>query len=515
MKNNYTRCMCQSLVAFLVGLLSICSSVALSDSGLIKKRDADNDGVIDQVAEFDSQGRLVSLAVDDNHDGVMDTFQYYVHGELVRLEKDMDAKPGIDMRTYFKDGRKIRQERLDDQGTIYQEIDLDAAGKPFEIREDTNADQKIDTVYHIEKGQVARIVHDPDGDGANNVLELYQNGVLVERRNDPNGDGMLEERLFFHADGSLARRQADTDQNGNLDMLEIYRNGLTHMQQWDQDQDEQYEKVAFFEKGDIIRVEEDSDLDGIRETAVVYRNGKPFVQSVDANQDGKEELKIFYNTGGQIERIEKDVSMDGRMDVFQFYKDNRLVSIEKDTNADREIDTKIWYETDRIKSVLRDLDYDGRFETTHWYNRPPWTRVTELDTDGSGNVHVRSYFIQDILRRRETLEKSGDRVEFRENFNEKGFPVNSLEDSDADGRWDMTWYFDDRGRFQRAEKDSDADDHVDTWYHYEDERLSRVSEDTNGDGRPDVWEEYDTSEIMTQRKKDLDFDGVADIEERF
>ena len=353
------------------------------------------------------------------------------------------------------------------------------------------------------------------GDGANNVLELYENGVLVERRNDPNGDGMLEERLFFHADGSLARRQADTDQNGNLDMLEIYRNGLTHMQQWDQDQDEQYEKVAFFEKGDIIRVEEDSDLDGIRETAVVYRNGKPFVQSVDANQDGKEELKIFYDTGGQIERIEKDVSMDGRMDAFQFYKDNRLVSIEKDTNADREIDTKIWYETDRIKSVLRDLDYDGRFETTHWYNRPPWTRVTELDTDGSGNVHVRSYFIQDILRRRETLEKSGDRVEFRENFNEKGFPVNSLEDSDADGRWDMTWYFDDRGRFQRAEKDSDADDHVDTWYHYEDERLSRVSEDTNGDGRPDVWEEYDTSEIMTQRKKDLDFDGVADIEERF
>jgi antitoxin component YwqK of YwqJK toxin-antitoxin module len=298
-------------------------------------------------------------------------------------------------------------------------------------------------------------------------------------------------------------------------MLETYRDGLIHMQQWDQDQDEQFEKVAFFERGDIIRVEEDSDLDGIRETAMAYRNGKPFVQSVDANQDGKEELRIFYDADGQTERIEKDVSMDGIMDATLRYKNNQLVIMEKDTNADGEIDMKIWYDAGRKKRTLRDLDYDGRFETTHWYNRPPWTRVTELDTDGSGKVHVRSYFMHDILRRRETLKKSGDRVELCENFNEQGFLVNSQEDRDADGRWDMTWYFDDRGRFLRAEKDSDADDRVDIWYHYEDQRLSSVSEDTNGDGRPDVWEDYDTSEILTQRKKDLDFDGVADIEERF
>ena len=507
--------MCQGLVAIIAGLLAICSSVAASDGGAIRKRDADNDGMIDQVAEFDHQGRLMSLAVDDNHDGVMDTFQYYVHGEIVRLEKDMDAKPGIDMRTYFKDGRKIRQERLDDQGNIHQEMDLDSTGKPFEIREDTNADQKIDTVTHIEKEQISRIVRDPDGDGTTNVLELYENGTLVERRNDANGDGVLEEWVFFHADGSLARRQLDTDQNGNLDMLEIYRDGLIHIQQWDQDQDKQYEKIAFFEKGDIIRIEEDSDRDGVRETVVTYRNGRPFVQTVDANQDGKAELRIFYNAGGQTERIEKDLSMDGSMDMFQRYKDNRLVFVEKDTNTDGEIDTKIWYDVGRKKSILRDLDYDGRFETTHWYDRPPWTRVTELDSDGSGTIDVRSYFMHDTLRRRETLEKRGDLVELRENFNEKGLLMNSLEDSNADGRWDMTWYFDVQGRVQRAEKDTDADDRVDTWYYYEDGRLSGVSEDTNGDGRPDVWEVYDTSEIMTQRKKDLDFDGVADIEERF
>ena len=199
----------------------------------------------------------MTLAVDDNHDGVMDTFQYYVDGLIVRLEKNLDTEIGIDMRTYFKDGKKVRQERLDGEGNIYQEMDLDVAGKPFEVREDTTADQRMDTVYHIEKGQITRIARDPDSDGVTNVLELYQNGALSERRIDTNGDGAVEERLFFHADGSLARRHLDTDQNGDLDMLEIYRNGLTHLQQWDQNQDNRNEKVAFFENGDIIRIEED------------------------------------------------------------------------------------------------------------------------------------------------------------------------------------------------------------------------------------------------------------------
>ena len=197
MNNGFTRCMCQCLAAFIAGLLAICSSAVASDSGAIRKRDANSDGIVDQIAEFDRQGRLVSLTADDNHDGVMDTFQYYVHGEIVRLEKDMDAKPGIDLRTYFKDGRKIRQERLDDQGNIHLEMDLDESGKPFKIREDTNADQKVDTVYHIEKEQISRITRDPVGDGITIVLVLYDNGTLVERRNDANGDGVMEERFFF------------------------------------------------------------------------------------------------------------------------------------------------------------------------------------------------------------------------------------------------------------------------------------------------------------------------------
>ena len=125
--------MCNGLVyiGFVTVCLWICASVTASEGGQVKKRDTNKDGVIDQVAEFDHKGNLLSLALDSNGDGVMDTFQHYVDSEMIRLEKNLDTVPGIDLRDCFKDGKKIRQERLDDKGHIFQEIHLDAAGKPM------------------------------------------------------------------------------------------------------------------------------------------------------------------------------------------------------------------------------------------------------------------------------------------------------------------------------------------------------------------------------------------------
>jgi hypothetical protein len=67
----------------------------------------------------------------------------------------------------------------------------------------------------------------------------------------------------------------------------------------------------------------------------------------------------------------------------------------------------------------------------------------------------------------------------------------------------------------RAEKDTDTDGRVEVWFHYDQGRVVKVEEDSNHDGRVDLWETYDESERMTLRQKDLDFDGVADIEETF
>ena len=79
----------------------------------------------------------------------------------------------------------------------------------------------------------------------------------------------------------------------------------------------------------------------------------------------------------------------------------------------------------------------------------------------------------------------------------------------------MTWYYDPEGNAVLAEKDSNTDGRVDVWFFYEQGRIINVEEDFNHDGKVDLWETYDNSEQMTMRKKDLDFDGVGDVEETF
>ena len=77
----------------------------------------------------------------------------------------------------------------------------------------------------------------------------------------------------------------------------------------------------------------------------------------------------------------------------------------------------------------------------------------------------------------------------------------------------ITWFYNYEEKAIRAERDSNADGQIDTWYHYENGRVKAVEEDTNGDGKPDLWEAYDVRETLIRRAKDLNFDGIPDLED--
>jgi hypothetical protein len=55
---------------------------------------------------------------------------------------------------------------------------------------------------------------------------------------------------------------------------------------------------------------------------------------------------------------------------------------------------------------------------------------------------------------------------------------------------------------------------MDLWGRYEAGRLRSLVEDRNGDGRPDAWTEYDTSGKEVRVRRDVDHDGVADIDRK-
>ncbi|MDH3829525.1 MAG: hypothetical protein OET21_19020, partial [Desulfobacterales bacterium] len=64
--------------------------------------------MIDQIAHFDSSGRICKLEVDSNRDGVMDKFQMYLDGNLEKIESDRNYDQKIDNWDYFIEGKRTR-----------------------------------------------------------------------------------------------------------------------------------------------------------------------------------------------------------------------------------------------------------------------------------------------------------------------------------------------------------------------------------------------------------------------
>jgi antitoxin component YwqK of YwqJK toxin-antitoxin module len=478
------------------------------------KKDTTHNGEIRQSAEFDDQKNLLRLFVDTDQDGEMDTYQYYDQGRLIRVERDTDADRHIDTIDYFKGDRRVRQEDLDRDGNVVREAFLDANEQTTRIRKDTTADGFLDTVYLFDKGSIIRVERDTTGDGTPNIQEVFMEGKPRERREDLDGDGIHEQVIVFDTRGAPIENALDTDEDGHMDLFQTFKNNALETRRIDRNHDGFFETIDFFEAGKIVRSEEDADKDGYRETITFYKKDRPVRQVRHLAPSGRPVTRIIFNTKGETRRVEQDSSLDGRMDTFQTYLNNVLVTVEKDINGDGQVDLKVSYERGRQKMVSSDRDYDGRFETTQLFDQPPWDSVTEVDLDGSGTVDERYFFKAETLRRKDLFEKKGRRMVARLYYGKKGqLQKNEIFDLET-GRPDVCWKYNSAGEPVEAVKDQDKNGITDIWFYYRQGRLTSVEEDSNGDGKKDIWEIYDKKEKLVLRKKDIDYDGVADIEER-
>jgi len=75
------------------------------------RRDTNDDGKVDQIAYLDDGGNLVKLEVDSNADGIMDRFQYYQDGEVVRVERDTNGDKKVDTWDHLRDGKRVNRDR--------------------------------------------------------------------------------------------------------------------------------------------------------------------------------------------------------------------------------------------------------------------------------------------------------------------------------------------------------------------------------------------------------------------
>jgi hypothetical protein len=148
-------------------------------------------------------GRLEQLTSDRNGDGKIDTWAYMDGTSLERVELDRDGDGVADRVEYYEtrppDGPAARSPI--ERATITRAEETGGPGKTI-VRSE-----------FYEKGALARVEEDTDGDGRVNKWERHAAGRLVELELDMQGRGFPDRRLIY-ARGGVERVEADPDGDG-------------------------------------------------------------------------------------------------------------------------------------------------------------------------------------------------------------------------------------------------------------------------------------------------------------
>jgi antitoxin component YwqK of YwqJK toxin-antitoxin module len=479
-----------------------------------QERSSTDTGLVNQVIQFDPEERPLKIRKDTTGDGLFDSFYHFKEGKLSLSTKDTDSdgKPNI-WQTYQDDKPLQRSVDDDGDGQVERITLYDAEGLPKESRHDLDRDGKMDAFRSYRQGVLFDEKKDLDHDGIYEIITRFKDDQPIEQQKDANKDGRFDiitqfrdgkpyyqekdtnfdekKDVFIHfdADGYAERIEEDTRHIGRIDRIRTYHGGLP------------------------VKVVYDADNDGFKEVITLFKDGKACRQTEDRNQDGKPDITIFFNAKEEKQRVESDTNLNGRIDTWEYYKDGRLLRVEKDEEGNGKISLKIFYKNEQKYRLIRDKDGDGRFEITQWFNRPQWSMVMEVDTDGDKKPEGRYCYKESVLRLKEIDEDSDGDPDLIEHYNAKGKLTRSQEKHEAADRMDTTWFYNEAEEAIRAEKDHTGDGCADTWYYYDKGNLTSVEEDTNADGKPDIWEEYDESEALVRRSKDLNFDGKPDLVE--
>src|SRR5574338_988424 len=163
----------------------------------------------------------------------------------------------------------------------------------------------------------------------------------------------------------------------------------------------------------LLRKKRDLNGDGICDETVFYKNELPEHAEVDTNYDGKIDLWIRYDLAGKEIAQERDTNFDGKVDQWTTLEDGKPKVQRNDKHGDGKPESVTYYENGERTRSEEDTNGDGRIDQWITYAAGKPAKV-ETDTDGDGKVDVRAEFGAD------------------------GNKTVELQDTDRDGRFDVT-----------------------------------------------------------------------------
>jgi len=144
---------------------------------------------------------------DVNRDGEPDLWIYYdplKPGQVQRQEEDTNWDGSIDTWSYFIGG-ELDQRKVD-----------------------SDKDGKADRWFFYENQSLAREEWDKKGDGQPNVRAFYSNGGLAKVEKDLNQDGKMDLWITYDPDRSnevMIKEERDLNSNGAVDIWSFYEDG--------------------------------------------------------------------------------------------------------------------------------------------------------------------------------------------------------------------------------------------------------------------------------------------------
>lgn len=136
---------------------------------------------------------------------------------------------------------------------------------------------------------------------------------------DYNGDGQLDERWTYSANGTPLKLETDRNLDGKIDYVATYN-----------------------DRGFIESADADDDFDGVFETHQWLQNGNVQMSTTDTDGDGYPDLRTNF-THGVAESVEFINPASGKPLRIEHYRLGVLKYADVDTDRDGTLDTRLRY----------------------------------------------------------------------------------------------------------------------------------------------------------------------------
>jgi hypothetical protein len=183
------------------------------------------------TAEYDKvTGRLKRLAYDANRNGRNDAVSIMDGTRIDRIELDLDENGKVDRWDFYRPDQTLEKVGLSRQndGVMDAQAYYTGDGALVRIEVSTRRDGRFDRTEFYEAGALVRSEDDANGDGRPEKWDTYRPNpgapsgepayAIVSSAFDDTGRGTPQRRFVYGDKGSIARVELDPDGDGTFEM---------------------------------------------------------------------------------------------------------------------------------------------------------------------------------------------------------------------------------------------------------------------------------------------------------